>query len=77
MATIHAILNVPSISCDHCKRAIEGAVGALDGVAQVTVDVGEKTVTIDLDPGSVGLDAVEAAIGAEGYEVAGRHVFEA
>lgn len=77
MAETHAILNVPSISCDHCKRAIEDAVGGLDGVSQVVVDVAEKTVNVDLDSESVGLEAVEAAIVGEGYEVAGRHVFQA
>ena len=39
MATTHAVLNVPSISCNHCKMAIEGAVQALSGVDTVSVDV--------------------------------------
>ena len=35
MSETHAVLNVPSISCNHCKMAIEGAVGALAGVRSV------------------------------------------
>ena len=74
MTATHAILEVPSVSCSHCKAAIEGAVGAVDGVGQVVVDVGEKTVTIDFDADRVSLDALEAVVVDEGYEVAGRQV---
>ncbi len=72
MTTSHAVLEVPGISCNHCKMAIEGAVGALDGVDQVAVDVAEKIVTVDFDADQVSLESVEAAVRDEGYEVAGR-----
>jgi copper ion binding protein len=75
MAATHAVLNVPSVSCNHCKMAIEGAVNALDGIAAVDVDVPAKSVSVDFDAGSVSLDAIEAAVREEGYEVAGHHVF--
>jgi copper chaperone len=74
MTATHAILEVPSVSCSHCKTAIEGAVGAVDGVRQVVVDVGEKSVTIDFDANQVSLDAIEAVVVEEGYEVVGRQV---
>ena len=74
MTATHAILEVPSVSCSHCQAAIEGAVGAVDGVRQVVVDVGEKRVTIDFDADQVSLDALEAVVFDEGYEVAGRLV---
>jgi copper chaperone len=77
VAETHAILNVPTVSCDHCKMAIESAVSALAGVGAVAVDVTEKTVTIDFDSASVSLDSIEEAVTGEGYEVAGRHVFGA
>ena len=75
MATTHAVLNVPSVSCNHCKMAIEGAVNALDGIAGVDVDVPAKSVAVDFDAESVSLEAIEAAVREEGYEVAGHHVF--
>jgi copper chaperone len=75
MAETHAVLNVPSVSCNHCKMAIEKAVGAVGGVGQVDVDVAEKTVTVDFDGDSVSLETIEAAVAEEGYDVAGRHVF--
>ena len=77
MAETHAVLNVPAVSCNHCKMAIERAVSALGGVDQVEVDVAEKTVTVDFDDAAVTLDAIEAACAEEGYEVAGRHIFGA
>ena len=76
MATTHAVLNVPTVSCNHCKMAIEGAVNGIDGVSSVAVDVEAKSVTVDFDPDAVSLETVEAAVQEEGYEVAGRHVFE-
>lgn len=64
-----ATYDVPGISCDHCKRAIEAEVGAVPGVRRVTVDVTAKTVEVDGDAPD---DAVVAAIVEAGYEVAGR-----
>ena len=75
MSETHAVLNVPSISCNHCKMAIEGAVGALAGVRSVAVDVEAKSVTVDFETGGVTLETIEAAVQEEGYEVAGSHVF--
>jgi copper chaperone len=76
MATTHAVLNVPTVSCNHCKMAIEGAVKDLEGVSSVDVDVQAKSVTVDFDPSKTSLETVEAAVQEEGYDVAGRHVFE-
>jgi copper chaperone len=66
MSTDTLILDVPGISCDHCKAAIESSVGEVAGVASVTVDVPAKTVAV------VGgeRDAIVAAIDDAGYDVA-------
>ena len=75
MSETHIVLNVPSVSCNHCKMAIEGAVGALAGVRSVAVDVDAKSVAVDFETGDVTLETIEAAVQEEGYAVAGRHVF--
>ncbi|MCX6363837.1 MAG: copper ion binding protein [Actinobacteria bacterium] len=75
MSETQAVLNVPSISCNHCRMAIEGAVGALAGVRSVAVDVDAKSVTIAFESVDVTLETIAAAVEEEGYEVAGRHVF--
>ncbi len=72
----HVVLNVPGISCGHCKRAIEGAVGGLDGVVAVEVDVGARSVDLRFDAARLSLDRIERAIADEGYEVAGAHGFD-
>lgn len=57
-------LNVQGMTCGHCERAIERAVGLLGGTARVDLAAG----TVDVD----GVDdaaRVRAAIEAEGYRV--------
>ena len=58
--------SVPGISCDHCKRAIEGEVSSVGQVESVEVDVDAKVVTV------VGGDdaAIRTAIDDAGYDVA-------
>ena len=58
---------VPDISCDHCKNAIEGEVGTVDGVETVHVDVEQRRVTVE---GAASDEAIHAAIEEAGYEVA-------
>jgi len=68
------VLNVPDVSCNHCKMAIERAVAQVPGVQSVDVEVDTKSVNVRLDP-SGDLQAVRAAIEDEGYTVAGEHEF--
>ena len=70
----HIVLNVPDVSCHHCKMAIEGAVAPLEGVDRVEVDVDSKSVAVYLAQ-SADLAAIKAAIEDEGYTVAGEHEF--
>lgn len=58
--------NVPEISCEHCRKSIEGEVSPLDGVQRVSVDLDAKQVTVE---GTPARDAVVAAIDRAGYEV--------
>ena len=66
---VQKVLEVPEVSCQHCINAIEGAVGALDGVDSVKVDLQRKDVTVNYDEGAVGLSNIVAAIEEEGYGV--------
>jgi len=62
-------LNVPDISCNHCKMSIEGAVSELAGVDKVEVAIDDRTVDVIFDS-PTDMDAVVAAIESQGYEVA-------
>ncbi|MGH2792637.1 MAG: heavy-metal-associated domain-containing protein [Actinomycetota bacterium] len=61
--------NVPDVSCEHCKHAIEGALNPLEGVASATVDIEGKTVSVAYDENSIKHEAVVSAIEGEGYPV--------
>jgi copper chaperone len=63
------VLSVPEVTCQHCVNALEGAVGALDGVDTVKVDLDRKDITIDYNDTQVGRDNFVAAITGEGYQV--------
>jgi copper chaperone len=62
--------SVPDVSCMHCKRAIEGAVGAMPGISQVDVDVEGKTVHVVFEETTVAEADVLATLAEEGYPVA-------
>jgi copper chaperone len=61
-------LSVPEIHCNHCKMSIEGAVGAVEGVAKAEVTVDRATVDVTFDDPAT-LDQIVAAIESQGYEV--------
>ena len=65
-----AVVSVPGISCAACKAAIEGALGPLDGVRTVVVDIAGKRVSVDFDDALVDQDGLVAAIENQGYAVA-------
>jgi copper chaperone len=61
------VFHVPDISCDHCKRAIEEALGELLEVTSAVVAVDRRDVEVE---GAASDEAVIAAIGQAGYETA-------
>ena len=63
-------LVAPDISCEHCQHAIEGAVGKLEGVNSVKVDIPSKTADINYDPEKVTLTKIEEVLDDVGYTVA-------
>jgi copper chaperone len=65
------VLNVEGMSCEHCVKAVTNAVGALPGVAGVSVDLAGKTVAMEYDPAQTPLDKIKGEIEDQGYDVAG------
>lgn len=63
------MLNVEGMSCSHCENAIKKAVGALDGVNEVNVDLNGKSVTVEYDAAKVTIDQIKFEIDDQGYEV--------
>jgi len=65
-----ALLSVPDVSCEHCVKTINGALGALTGVESVDTDIPSKTVHLRFDPSQVSMDTIEATLDDAGYTVA-------
>ena len=63
------VLRVDGMSCEHCVKSIKNAVGALSGVANVSVDLSAKTVTVEHDPAQSPLDKIKFEIEDQGYDV--------
>lgn len=63
------ILKVEGMSCSHCENAVKKAVGALDGVSAVTVDMKGKTVTVEYEDSKVSPDRIKSEIEDLGYTV--------
>lgn len=68
--TTRNLLTVPDISCEHCERAIKGALEPLEGVESVRVDIPAHTVAIEFDERRVGLDQIKTVLLEEEYPVA-------
>lgn len=61
---MRAQLSVPDLSCEHCRRAVQGALGDL-GIQDVEVDLVAKRVTLDTEEAL--LPAALKALAEEGY----------
>ena len=46
---MNKILNFNGITCEHCVDTIKEAVGILDGVFSVDVDIEKKQVVVEFD----------------------------
>lgn len=62
-------LNVEGMSCSHCENSVKKAVGALDGVGSVEVDLKGNKVTVEFDSAKVSVDDIKNAIEDQGYDV--------
>jgi len=70
MAVEEKVLHVPDISCEHCVKTIDRALGALQGVQSVQTDVPTRTVHVRYNPQQVTVEQVAATLDEVGYTVA-------
>lgn len=64
------VLSVPDISCEHCVKTINGALGALPGVESVQTDIPSKSVRLRYDAGQVSMSQIETTLDDAGYTIA-------
>jgi copper chaperone CopZ len=58
-------LGIEGMTCEHCVRAVRGALEKLPGMEVESVEIGAATVKVD--PQRVGEEALVDAIADEGY----------
>jgi copper chaperone len=64
------VLSVPDVSCEHCVKTINGALGKLTGVETVSTDLPTKTVHLRYDSTQLSIENIEAELDEVGYTVA-------
>lgn len=64
----HAMIELPSMQCNTCKRNIETAVKEVSGVIDVKVDKDKKVAHIHYDKNKTDVSKIENAITAAGYD---------
>ncbi|MGO0061241.1 copper chaperone CopZ [Brevibacillus fluminis] len=62
-------LNVKGMSCNHCVNSIEGALGKVNGVSAVKVDLAGNKVTVSYDEAAVNEASLKTTIEDQGYDV--------
>ncbi|MGI8427305.1 MAG: copper ion binding protein [Actinomycetota bacterium] len=65
-----AVLSVPEVHCGHCVSSIEGAVGVLEGVDSVKVNLESKDVSVTFDDSKLDLAVIATTIEGQGYDIA-------
>jgi copper chaperone CopZ len=64
---MHVRLNAPDIVCQSCANAITNALGKLEGVQQVSVDIAGKMVEVQFEEGRVTVDTILQRLDAAGF----------
>lgn len=60
-------VNVPNISCGHCKMRIEKALRSVPGVSSANADVATKKVMVEWDDAQTNWDDLHATLKKIGY----------
>ncbi len=63
-------LSIPDVSCEHCVKTVNGALGSLQGVEDVNTDIATKSVHFRYDPNQVSMQKIEETLDGAGYTVA-------
>jgi copper chaperone len=71
MAAVQDItLSIPDVSCEHCVKTVNGALGELPGVESVSTDIPTKSVHLRYDVSQLSMEKIEEVLDDAGYTVA-------
>ncbi|MBN8234260.1 copper chaperone CopZ [Halobacillus kuroshimensis] len=65
---METMLQVEGMTCDHCKKAVEGALTGLSGVKQADVNLESGKVRVSHND-TVSNEALKEAVENQGYDV--------
>ncbi|KAF6573665.1 copper ion binding protein [Paenibacillus sp. SEL3] len=60
-------LNVEGMSCNHCVKAVEGALEKVGATGKVSLEM--KQVNVEYDESKLNVEALKTAIEDQGYDV--------
>ena len=63
------VLSVPDVSCEHCVKTVNGALGTLPGVETVSTDIPTKSVHLRYDSSQLSMEKIETVLDDAGYTV--------
>jgi copper chaperone len=63
-----ATIEVSTLRCDECVQRVKSAVGKMEGVKNVEVDLDAKQATVEFEPGRVQLASIEQTIAKTGFD---------
>jgi copper chaperone len=63
-------LKVRGMSCEHCVKAVNSALAAMNGVSDIVVSLKNGEASFCHDPELAPVELIKAAITNEGYETA-------
>ncbi len=66
-APAHIEFGVGGMTCAHCARSVEKALGEIDGVAEAHVNLANGLAAVDYDPARTGVGELLRAVRAAGY----------
>lgn len=63
------VMSVDGMTSAECEHKVKSAVGRMEGIRKVEVDIPGKVVAVSLDPSSVNESQIKNAISAQGFRV--------
>ncbi|QNE29829.1 heavy-metal-associated domain-containing protein [Streptomyces sp. INR7] len=68
---VRTVYAVAGMTCGHCKATLTTAIGAVDGVSSVEVDLASGTVAV-ISASALDDQVIAAVVDDAGYELTGR-----
>ena len=62
-------IRIGGMTCAACSASVERALGGMDGIQSVSVNLATNTASVDFDPDTISMDAISDEIESLGFDV--------